>query len=69
MLKGSGLGALLTDVAAHRLPALAEPLSLDRVLGRGVPSVREMVVRKAARGKTHEKAMRNGKSERSGGKS
>ena len=46
MVKGGGLGALLTDVADQRLAALAEPLSPDRFLGRGAPSVREVAVRK-----------------------
>ena len=45
-VKGVGLGALLRDVAAHRLAALAEPLGPDRFLGRGAPSVREVAVRK-----------------------
>jgi hypothetical protein len=45
-VKGSGLGALLTDIAAHRLVALAEPHSPDRFLGRAAPSVREVAVRK-----------------------
>ena len=49
-IKGSGLGALLTDVAAHRLAALAEPISPDRFVGRGVPSVRELAVRKVGEG-------------------
>lgn len=49
-VKGSGLGALLTDVAAHRLAALVEPLSPDRFLGRGVPGVREVAVRKVGQG-------------------
>ena len=49
-IKGTGLGALLTDVAAHRLAALAEPISPDRFLGRGVPSVRELAVRKGGEG-------------------
>ena len=50
MVKGSGLGALLTDVAAHRLAALAEPISPDRFLGRGAPSVGEVAVRKVGAG-------------------
>src|SRR5215831_1379382 len=50
MVRGGGLGALLTDVADQRLAALAEPLSPDRFLGRGVPSVREVVVRKVGQG-------------------
>jgi hypothetical protein len=50
MVKGSGLGALLTDIAGHRLAALAEPLSADRFLGRGVRCVREVAVRKAGHG-------------------
>jgi hypothetical protein len=50
MVKGSGLGVLLTDVAAHRLAALAEPLSPDRFLGHAVPSVREVAVRKVGHG-------------------
>jgi hypothetical protein len=50
MVRGGGLGALLTDVADQRLAALAEPLSPDRFLGRGVPSVREVAVRKVGQG-------------------
>jgi len=50
IVKGGGLGALLTDVADQRLAALAEPLSPDRFLGRGVPSVREVVVREIGQG-------------------
>jgi hypothetical protein len=50
MVRGSGLGALMTDVAAHRLAALAEPLSPDRFLSRGAPCVREVAVRKAGQG-------------------
>ena len=50
MVKGSGLGALLTDVAAHRLAGLAEPISPDRFLGRSVPSIREVAVRKVGQG-------------------
>ena len=50
IVKGSGLGALLTDVAVHRLAVLAEPLSPDRFLGRRAPSVREVAVRKVGQG-------------------
>ena len=50
MIKGSGLGALLTDVAAHKLAALAEPLSPDRFLDRSVRRVREVAVRKVGPG-------------------
>lgn len=49
-VRGSGLGSMLTDVAAHRLAALAEPLGPDRFLGRGVPRVREVAVRKVGQG-------------------
>lgn len=50
MVKGSGLGALLTDVATHRLAALTAPLLPDRLMGRGVPSVCEVAVRKVGYG-------------------
>jgi len=50
MVKGSGLGELLTDIAAHRLAALAEPLGPDRFLGRSVPRVRGVAVRKVGQG-------------------
>lgn len=49
-IKGTGLGPLLTDVAAHRLAALAEPISPDRFVGRGVSSVHELAVRKVGEG-------------------
>lgn len=50
LVKGSGLGELLTDVAAHKLAALTEPLSSDRFLGRSLPRVREVAVRKVGNG-------------------
>jgi hypothetical protein len=50
MVKGSGLAALLTDVAAHRLAAVTEPLSADRFLGRGMSCVRELAVRRVGQG-------------------
>lgn len=50
MVKGSGLGALLTDVAAHKLAALVEPSSPDRFLGRSLPRVRALAVRKVGPG-------------------
>lgn len=49
-VKGSGLGALLSDVAGHRLAGLVEPNNPDRFLSRGEPSVREVTVRKVGQG-------------------
>ena len=47
LVRGSGLQVLLTDVAAHRLVGLNEPLRAERFTVRTGMSIRELVVTKA----------------------
>lgn len=44
--RGSGLGALLTDVAAQRLIAIDEPVRAERFGSGADPCVRQLIVRK-----------------------
>lgn len=47
IVKGCGLSGLLSDVAAHRLAALIQPVNADRFAPGAGRSIRELVVRKA----------------------
>jgi hypothetical protein len=46
LVRGAGLKLLLTDVAAHRLVGVDEPLRADRFTARTGVRVREVVVTK-----------------------
>jgi hypothetical protein len=49
VVRGSGLGALLTDAAAQRLAALVEPRGSDRFRAHEHACVRELEVRQVGR--------------------
>ena len=47
IVKGSGLCSLMSDVAAHRVVALVEPMNSDRFRMGAGRCVRELIVREA----------------------
>ena len=47
LVRGAGLHVLLTDVAAHRLVGLNEPLRAERFTAKTGMCIRELVVTKA----------------------
>jgi hypothetical protein len=46
MVRGSGLAALLADVAAQRMAVLREPTRAERFSGSGGRMIREIIVQK-----------------------
>ena len=46
VVRGSGLAAMLTDVAAQRMAVLREPTRADRFSGSGGRMIREIIVQK-----------------------
>ena len=47
VVRGSGLAALLADVAAQRMAVLREPTRADRFRSNSVRAIREIIVQKA----------------------
>jgi len=53
VVRGSGLGALLADVAAQRMAVLREPTRADRFSGSGGRMIREIIVQKTEQDEAH----------------
>jgi hypothetical protein len=53
VVRGSGLSALLADVAAQRMAVLREPIRADRFRNNGGRVIREIIVQKAEQDEAH----------------